>query len=162
MKKLFTLALIGVFSTFLTSCSNTAGEQIQEPINQTYQNVSASKRTMSDEQLIENAISLVKNNTEQKGSFSSRRLLDSLIIIEPEEPTNPEPPIYEENGIICHTPYNQNSGSACVLNSSGNLVRVTWSLEMTDIGPGGSGGNGQTPIEPRKVYVGTVVRTCNC
>lgn len=50
MKKLFTLALIGVFSTILTSCSNTAGEQIQEPVNQTHQNeYQASNRGLSND-----------------------------------------------------------------------------------------------------------------
>jgi hypothetical protein len=159
MKKLLTLAITMVL---ITSCSNNDLSEMQEPI-QIDQNFKTSNNEVnkkkSENYLIENAINLVKS----KGQNQARGPLDP--VLDPgENPNDPDPtnPEYEESGIICHTPYNQNSGSACVLNSSGNLVRVTWSLEMTDIGPGGSGGNGQTPIEPRRVYTGTVVSSCNC
>ncbi|REC56998.1 hypothetical protein DRF62_02240 [Chryseobacterium piscium] len=62
MKKLFTLALIGVFSTFLTSCSNTgAADSFPETVNQSKQveTKASSKEAQKDpkEQMIFDEIS---------------------------------------------------------------------------------------------------------
>jgi len=66
MKKLFTLALIGVFSTFLTSCSNTGTADLYpEGVNQTHQNdAKAASRSSEGESLLtyEEAVEATKKD----------------------------------------------------------------------------------------------------
>lgn len=61
--------------------------------------------------------------------------------------------------ILCHTSYQQMSGHACVYNSSGYLVSVTWGL---DVGNPSYNGGDSLPSEPHIIYHGTVVPRCNC
>ena len=101
----------------------------------------------SEEILIENAIKLVKDQANLKNSKNS-------------EFVDIDPVINEEGRILCSTILNESSGSACVWNSSGNLVKVTWKpvkylQEYTD-------GKVVTPPDPKIVYSGTVVYQCNC
>ena len=57
MKKLFTLALIGVFSTFLTSCSNTGTADLYpEGVNQTHQSEMKASARESGSVSLEDAI----------------------------------------------------------------------------------------------------------
>jgi len=57
MKKLFTLALIGVFSTFLTSCSNTGTADLYpEGVNQTKQSEMKASARESGSVSLEDAI----------------------------------------------------------------------------------------------------------
>jgi len=61
--------------------------------------------------------------------------------------------------ILCHTSYQSMSGHACVYNSSGYLVSVTWGL---DVGNPTYNGNDSLPSEPHIIYHGSVVPRCNC
>lgn len=62
--------------------------------------------------------------------------------------------------ILCHTNYSSPSGHACVYNSSGYLVTVTWDYvrDLYNVGEM----MGLDPDSGHYVYHGTVTPRCNC
>ena len=63
--------------------------------------------------------------------------------------------------ILCHTNYSAPSGHACVYNSSGYLVTVTWSTGSEQY-YAGNGLYGTYPDRPKTYYSGTITPRCNC
>lgn len=57
---------------------------------------------------------------------------------------------------LCHTPYNSGYGHACVYNSSGYLVNVSWEPKMIDHG------NTSGVYPDTTVYSGQIVSQCSC
>lgn len=109
MKKLFTLALIGVFSTItLTSCSNTGtADSFPEGINQTKQSemkVSAKESKMTREE--EEVFSELQETLQGVGYGNE----------------------YEYSGrwkLLCHTPWTSSTGDACFSTPLGNY-NIHW------------------------------------
>lgn len=144
MKKLFTLALIGAFSTItLTSCANsdmTEPTEKIETVKQQNENFKASAREVSESEeaeLIAEAIFIVTEYRERP---------------ETAERTTAR----SQAKILCNTNLSAPRGHACVWNSSGHLVNVTWGPKQYTVG-------GAVGFYPDwTVYEGHVVSQCNC
>jgi len=145
MKKLLTLAMIAMIAV---SCNNAdtpqsvnqevnsnsktnlqargEGEEIKDPSNLTEEEKA---------ELVEEAITTVKYFTEnpEVSEFTTQSGRRAVI--------------------LCHDNYNASSGNACVYNSSGYLVEVTWYPKQR---------NNQTPPDAGIQYSGTIVSQCNC
>lgn len=148
MKRLLLVAMLGIFSTTsLTSCSNTGTSDLQpETVNQSKQvETKASARegkelpelTESEElEMIENAKKLVEKQ-----------------ISNPKETASTE-----TSRILCNTNLNSPRGHACVWNSTGHLVSVSWGPKSYH----STSGEQLYPPDPQIIYSGSVVSQCNC
>lgn len=153
MKKLLTLALI----TFaLTACKNTTSELFDDGINQNYTDNLASRNSeefdVKDPEglTLEETEMILKEAAESIGYFENNPRETEMVTS------------YGRKAVtLCHTPYSAMEGSACVYNTSGYLVRVTWEPASNPFGgnigiiypPGYSG--------PKRYY-GSIVKQCNC
>jgi hypothetical protein len=115
----------------LTACNNSEpGNTPEEQQKQVFQNKTAAKEVnyTDEKEFIALAEEIVEKDLESGGGTDSR--------------------------ILCHTPYNIDHGHACLYNSSGYLVTVTWSPDPR---------YGElVPPDADLVYSGQVTPRCNC
>lgn len=147
MKKLF-FASILMLAT-LTACNNeTSNTAPEEQQNQTF----SSKTMARGEDLPE--------LTPEEEKAVIEEAARTLMYVRESELKGEEADTGRKALILCHTNLSAMSGHACVYNSSGYLVTVTWSLESEHY----DAGNGLWGTYPdhRIIYRGKVTPRCNC
>lgn len=153
MKKLLNLAMILMIAIFTLSCSNTeTPDAVKNEVNSnSIQNLQAK----SSGEEIKDPSTLTPE--EQQEMINEGIQAIEFFVKSPQE-TEFIATSGRKAVTLCHDNYNSLHGNACVYNSSGYLVNVSWGPKLV------SHDGGDTAFEDInvRVYTGNIVSQCNC
>lgn len=154
MKKLFNLAMILMIAIFTLSCNNTDNpESVKQEVNNDSKSNLAAR---GEGQEIKDPSNLTLEEQKELTSEAFEAVMYFKNNPEAEQFVTPSG---RKAVTLCHDSYNSPRGNACVYNSSGYLVNVTWEPQFIS---GPSGNSGFYFDDGPRTYTGTIVSQCNC